>query len=395
MTLLLVVLYLIFISLGLPDSIFGVAWPVMHLDFGMPESFASVYSIIVGICTGGLSLFAGSLLRRFGTPKVTVVSIFLTVIGLIGISYSPNILVMMLFAIILGSGAGAIDTGLNNYVSTHYEARHMNWLHCCWGLGVTLSPLIMSMYLNDGRSSWRNGYRTVGNIQTVILLIVLAVLPYWLKLEKDSETVFDDSTTELGSRKNLFQIFAIRGVILSVISLAVYSAMEFIIGTWGASYLVNVYDMTPAGAAQWVSLYYGGIMRGRLLSGFFAIRYTDKYLIRMGMMTALLGVIIMFIPIGRIQNIGFFLIGIGFGPIMPSVLHSIPERFGTEYSADITGYHSFGANGLGFIFQITFGYVATGTTFKITPFVLLGMILIFILLQELTLRITSKKQNRM
>ena len=390
MSILLIVLYLIFISLGLPDSLFGVAWPVIHLDFAVPERFASLYSIIVGICTGGLSLFAGKLLRRFGTPLVTTVSILLTVIGLIGMSLSPSIIIMMLFAVVLGSGAGAIDTGLNNYVSTHYKAQHMNWLHCFWGVGVTVSPLIMSIFLNDGMHSWRTGYRTVGFIQSGILIIVLCVLPLWLKLEKKNATRIEKEQFNAIDKK-MFQIFAMKGVIPSVLSLSLYSAMEFIIGTWGASYLVNVFEMSPAGAAQWVSLYYGGIMIGRLISGFVAMKLRDNDLIRIGIMTAALGVGIMFIPMGRVQNTGLFLIGVGFGPIMPSVLHSIPDRFGTEYSADITGYHTFGANAIGFLLQLTFGYFATGTTFGITPFVLLGLIILFILMQLITLRILHKE----
>ncbi len=390
MNILLVVLYIIFISLGLPDSLFGVAWPVIHLDFGVAESFASLYSIIVGICTGGLSLFAGKLLRKFGTPAVTTVSILLTVVGLIGMSISPNIIIMMLFAVVLGSGAGAIDTGLNNYVSTHYKAQHMNWLHCFWGVGVTVSPLIMSIYLNDGMHSWRAGYRTVGFIQTGILVMVLAVLPLWLKLEKKYITRIEKEQFNAIDKK-MFQIFAMKGVIPSVLSLSLYSAMEFIIGTWGASYLVNVFQMSPAGAAQWVSLYYGGIMIGRLISGFIALKLRDSDLIRIGIFTAAIGVGIMFIPMGRVQNIGLLLIGIGFGPVMPSVLHAIPDRFGVEYSADITGYHTFGANAIGFLLQLTFGYVATGTTFRIAPFVLLGLIVMFVLTQQLTLRILHKE----
>ena len=184
MTSLLIIIYIVFISLGLPDSLFGVSWPVVHLDFGVSESFASIYSIITGVCTGGVSFVAGKLIRRFGTGRVTFYSTLLTVLGMIGISFAPNLLVMMLFAIVLGYGAGAIDTGLNNYVSLHYEARHMNWLHCFWGLGVTISPMIMSMFLGGENRSWRNGYRVVALMQFAIAMIVLATLNKW-KAESD------------------------------------------------------------------------------------------------------------------------------------------------------------------------------------------------------------------
>ena len=156
MTALLIVIYIAFVSLGFPDSLFGVSWPVVHVEFGTPESFASLYSIITGVCTGGVAFIAGPLLRKFGTGKVTFFSTLLTALGLIGISFSPNIVVMMICTVIMGYGAGAIDTGLNNFVSLHYKAKHMNWLHCCWGLGVTISPIVMSAFLG-GNGTWRNG----------------------------------------------------------------------------------------------------------------------------------------------------------------------------------------------------------------------------------------------
>lgn len=175
--LLLIVIYISFISLGLPDSLFGVSWPVLHKEFAIAESFASLYTVIIGICTGGVSFVAGKVIRKFGTGKVTFFSTLLTAIGLIGISFSPNIVVMMIFSIILGYGAGAIDTGLNSYVSLHYKAKHLNWLHCFWGMGVAISPMIMSAFLGAGEGQWRNGYRVVALLQLTIALLVLATLP--------------------------------------------------------------------------------------------------------------------------------------------------------------------------------------------------------------------------
>ena len=161
----LVVIYIVFISLGLPDSLFGVAWPVVHTEFGISESFASVYSIIIGVCTGGVSFVSGKLIRKFGTSKVTLVSILVTALGLLAISLAPNIAVMVVASVILGYGAGAIDTGLNNFVSLHYKAQHMNWLHCFWGVGVTVSPLIMSVFLGESGTQWRQGYRVIALMQ--------------------------------------------------------------------------------------------------------------------------------------------------------------------------------------------------------------------------------------
>lgn len=387
MTALLIVIYIVFVSLGLPDSLFGAAWPVAHRDLGISESFASYYGIITGICTGGVSFIAGKMLRKFGTAKVTLVSTFMTAVALLGMSFSPNIVVMMLFAVILGYGAGAIDTGLNNFVSLHYEARHMNWLHCCWGLGVTISPLIMSAFLSDELSSWRMGYRIVAILQLLITLIIFLSVKKWDKVEKsikDSET-----DTQAGSAK-LFDLLKIKGVITSILSMGLYCGMEFSIGTWGATYAVNTFLIAPDEAAKWLSLYYGGIMLGRIIAGFVSMKFNDKTLIRAGIITAFVGIIVFALPLGKLSLIGFILIGTGFGPIFPSILHSVPERFGTTYSADLTGYHMGGAYGIGFAIQLVFGYAATLITFKIMPFVLLALCAGVYIANETTLKKAKK-----
>ena len=172
MLFILVVIYIVFISLGLPDSLFGAAWPVVHKDFAIQESFASFYGIITGVCVGGVSFIAGKVIRKFGTPLVTLASTLLTVLGLFIMSASPNIVVMMLGAVVLGYGAGVIDTALNNFVSLHYKAQHMNWLHAFWGIGVTISPLILSLFLSGETGSWRNGYRVIALIQLSIAVII-------------------------------------------------------------------------------------------------------------------------------------------------------------------------------------------------------------------------------
>ena len=270
---LLIVIYIVFISLGLPDSLFGVAWPVVHLEFGVAESFASVYSIVIGVCTGGVSFVAGKLIRRFGTGKVTFFSTLLTVFGLLGISIAPNLWVMMLFAVVMGYGAGAIDTGLNNYVSLHYEARHMNWLHCFWGLGVTISPIIMSLFLGGETGSWRNGYRVVALMQFAIAMIVLFTLKQWKTESSESEST--DSKKEVPD-KTFLELMGMKGVLTSVLSLGFYCSGEFILGTWGATYAVNTFGLAPDVAAKWVSLYYGGIMFGRIVSGFVSMKMRNS-----------------------------------------------------------------------------------------------------------------------
>ena len=388
MILILAVIYIVFISLGLPDSLFGVAWPVLHKEFAISESFASVYSIIVTVCTGGVSFVAGTLIRKFGTSKVTLYSILLTAIGIVGISFSPNIIVMIIFAIILGYGAGAIDTGLNNFVSLHYKAQHMNWLHCFWGVGVTVSPLIMSAFLGGEEGSWRNGYRIIAVLQFAIAGIVLLSLKRWRSMEKTKQ---EEAANEPEASAKLGDILKSKGIITSILSLAAYCSMEFLLGTWGASYAVNVFAISPDIAAKWVSLYYGGIMFGRMISGFISMKVSDKNMIRGGIAASLLGILVLALPIGSTSLIGLLLIGIGFGPVFPSVLHSIPDRFGATYSADITGYHMGGAYAIGFTVQMLFGFVATGTTFKITPFVLIALCIGLYLLNEATLKSVKKR----
>ncbi len=387
MTFLLVIIYIVFISLGLPDSLFGVSWPVVHLDFEINESFASLYSIITGICTGGVSFVAGKLIRKFGTGKVTLVSTLLTVIGLFCISISPNLVVMMLGTVILGYGAGVIDTALNNFVSLHFKAHHMNWLHACWGVGVTISPLIMSAFLTSETGSWRNGYRVIALIQFLIAIVIALSLKQWKIVKEDIS-----AEEEIQSQKSLVDILKIKGVLTSILSQGLYCSMEFLIGTWGASYLVNVHLLSPDEAAKWVSLYFGGIMVGRIISGFISIKLSDDAIIRGGIIVSFIGMIILTLPLGEVSFIGLLLIGIGFGPIFPSVLHAVPDRFGKEYSADITGFHMGGAYGIGFAIQLAFGLVATATTFKITTFVLLALAVGFFITNETTIAILKKNK---
>ena len=387
MILLLIVIYIVFISLGLPDSLFGVSWPVVHTEFGISESFASVYSIIIGVCTGGVSFVSGRLLRRFGTGKVTLVSVFITAIGLIGLSFSPNIAVMMIFAVIMGYGAGAIDTGLNNFVSLHYKAQHMNWLHCFWGVGITVSPIIMSRFLDGQHGSWRDGYRVIALMQVLIALIVLLTLNKWKNAENKEELSGESASAEGGK---ISDILKIKGVPVSILSLGLYCSMEFLITTWGATYIVNALLLSPDEAAKWISVFFGGLMLGRVAAGFISIKISDKNLIRGGIITAFFGILILALPLGRASLYGLFLMGFGCGPIFPSVLHSVPERFGSTYSADITGFHMGGAYTIGFFVQIIYGYVATATTFKLTPLLLLCICALLIFVNEAAIKKTSK-----
>ncbi len=386
MVLILVVIYIVFISLGLPDSLFGAAWPVVHKDFAIQESFASLYGIITGACTGGVSFIAGKVIRKFGTPLVTFVSTLLTALGLVIMSFAPNIVVMMFGAVILGYGAGVIDTALNNFVSLHYKSQHMNWLHAFWGVGVTISPLIMSMFLTGETGSWRNGYRVIALLQLSIAIIIAISLEKWRTIKETEET--EEQTNE--NKKSLIEILKIKGVLTSLLSQGLYCSMEFLLGTWGASFLVHIHSLQPDEAAKWISLYFCGITIGRIISGFISMKANDNTMIRLGIVTSFVGMVLLALPLGNISIAGLLLIGIGFGPIFPSVLHSVPDRFGKEYSADITGFHMGGAYGIGFAIQLIFGFVATATTFMITPFILLALCIGLFIANEITIKSLKK-----
>lgn len=411
MFLLLALIYLIFISLGLPDSLFGASWPVMHVDFNVNESFASIYMIITAVGSGGVSFIAGPLIRKFGTGKVTVVSILLTAVGMLVIGFSVHIAMAIFGSILMGLGAGAIDTGLNNYVSTHYKARHMNWLHAFWGVGVTLSPIIMGAFLDKG-NNWRGGYRCVSYIQFAIFACSLLSLPLFKKYEKSAlldafktdendenkedengATEADEEIASAPKKKKLAitEIVKIKGVTWAVLSLGLYVSMEFLIGTWGASYAVNTKGVSPADASRWVSLYFGGIMAGRIISGFISYKFADKVLIRLGIAVMTIGMIVFALPIGKYALLGLLLIGTGFGPVFPSTIHAVPERFGTKYSADITGIQMGGAYAIGWAVQLTFGFVAEKVGFTFVPYLLLAFTACLLLVSEVTNKKTAKK----
>lgn len=403
--LLLAVIYLAFISLGLPDSLFGVSWPLMHLELNLDEGFAAVYMLIVGVCTASVSFLAGPIIRKLGTEWVTSVSVTLTAVGMLGIGLSPNIWIMMIFAIMLGIGAGAIDTALNDFVSKHYKARHMSWLHGFWGIGVTLSPLIMSIFLEMG--GWRGGYMTMSYIQFGLAAIMFVSLPLWKKvraihdkqdkaikdkeLEKNEKTVEEIESETIPGEKKKFNIFKEKGVLFAGIALALYCGMEYIVGLWGASYLVNTRFLSPAVAARYVSLYYGGIMAGRFLTGALTLKLSNKILIRGGTVICLLGVVLLAIPLDVLALPGMLLIGIGFGPIFPTSIDSTKLRFNPKYSADIIGFQMGFAYIGAFIAQLSLGYVATRTTWTIFPYVLVAMAaLLFISVEIVNFKTRNK-----
>jgi fucose permease len=349
-TLLLIIIYLAFISLGLPDSILGAAWPVMQKDLGAPLEAAGWLFMTVAGGTIISSLVSGSILKRFGTGKVTFVSCLMTALALVGFQFSPSIVWLIVCAVPLGLGAGAVDSGLNNYVAAHYKAHHMSWLHSFWGVGATMGPIIMAQFI-AGDFSWRSGYMAIAGIQFTLAFILLVTLPIWSKVktgtlaeENNSQEAVVNEGAEAGSP------LQVKGVKLALFTFFFYCSIEAAMGLWGSSYLVNAKGVSPADAARWVSLYWGGITVGRFITGFITFKVSNLLLIRWGQLIALSGALLLFLPLPTVFSlIGFMLVGLGLAPIFPCMLHETPARFGKHHSQSIMG------------FQMAFAY--TGSTF--------------------------------
>jgi len=327
--LLLIIIYLAFISLGLPDALLGPAWPKMYIDLNVPVHFAGIISMIVAGGTVISSLFSARIINRFGVASVTTFSVLMTAFALLGFSYSQHFIYLCLLAIPLGLGAGCVDVALNNYVALHYQARHMNWLHCFWGVGATISPMIMSGYLARGES-WAVGYNTVGWVQVGLVIILFASIPLWMANPKKQHA-------EHESKKSFKNVFKIKGLKQALIVFFCYCAIEATFGLWGASYLVFERNYTAGEAAKFVSIYYSGIMLGRFASGFLTQLLNNRQLVYIGQGLIVLGVITILLPFNATLLSGFFMIGLGCAPIFPSLLHETPLNFGKHQSQEIMG----------------------------------------------------------
>ncbi len=386
--LLLAVIYLTFVSLGLPDSVFGASWPIIQTDFSTPGSLGSLYTMITGFAGALAGFFAGRLIARFGTYAVTAASVALTAAGLIAVSFTTAYWQMLVIALIMGLGSGAIDTGLNTFVSQNYRASHMNLLHCFWGVGVTLSPIIMSQFISKG--DWQMGYRVLGFIQLGITAVVALSFPLW---KKTPVVAVEKTDAGRPPKLTLKAIFKTRGVLLGILTLGAYCAAEFTLGTWGASFLVNARGFSEDGAALAVSAFFGGIMIGRFIAGIAAVKLSDNTLIRIGLILVIPGLILLAVPMGMEGAVAaFMIIGAGMGPVFPSVLHTVPARFGARFAADITGYHMGGAYVAGFAVQFAFGFVAAELGYAFMSYMLIFFIALTFVLNEVTIRVTSKNK---
>ena len=398
-SLLLAVIYLAFISLGLPDALLGSGWPTMYTQLQVPFSYAGIISMIISAGTIVSSFFSDRLTRKFGAGLVTAVSVLLTAGALFGFSVSDSFYLLCIMAIPYGLGAGAVDAALNNYVALHYSSRHMSWLHCFWGVGAAASPYIMGFCLGKGLG-WSRGYFSVSMIQIVITAILFISLPLWKSRtdEKEgeiepkgaeAEQIQTDQTKATSSKAlSLREILRIKGAPYILITFFAYSAMETTTGLWASSYLVQYLLMEPEKAAKFASFFYLGITVGRFLCGFVADRMGDKALIRLGGGIVGAGILLVLIPfpVTTPALLGLVIIGFGCAPVYPAIIHSTPFYFGKENSQALIGI------------QMACAYV--GSTFM-PP--LLGTLAarigiwlypVFLLVFEVLMVLTSEKLNR-
>ena len=330
-TLLLIVIFIDFIGLGIPDSLFGAAWPAINSDFGLPISAANAVTVTMTVCSIISSLMSSKLTEKFSTSKIAAVSTALTAVGLFGFSISKNIYMMFFFTLFLGFGAGAIDAVLNNYVAVHYRASHMNFLHCFYGIGVTLSPYLMSLALKN--RSWQSGYHLAFIIQLVISIIAFASLPLWQKNGRLSES--SDEKSEKSSFAELIKLPGIKSTWLVFFGSC---ALEYVSGTWSSSFLVNSRGITVDRAALFVTVYYGGIAFGRFLSGIFSSKLKPQQIILIGTILIIPAIFLVSQPfIPNLIAVGMFLIGLGNGPLYPNMVHLTPIRFGAQRSQAVMG----------------------------------------------------------
>lgn len=385
-TILLTIIYIAFISLGLPDAILGSAWPMIYQDLNVPISAAGIFTMIVSGGTIASSFFSAKLIKRFGTGKVTAFSVCLTAVGLIGIYFSPSFLWICLMGIPMGIGAGAVDSALNNFVALHYEAKHMNWLHCFWGIGATAGPFIMSMYLFQ-ENGWRMGYATIGIIQAVLVVCLIFSLPLWKKFE-GNKAEEEETTTDIKVK----DLLKIKGAKPAFIAFFCYCAVELTTGLWASSYLVVSKGIQAEKAAKWVSLFYLGITVGRFLAGFLAMHFDNKKMIRMGQVICICGTVLLLMPFSNyLQLIGLILIGLGCAPIYPAMLHETPNRFGKEISQGIMGIQMATAYVGSTFMPPLFGMLAKATTFEMLPYFLFILVLIMLVTSERVSKVCISK----
>lgn len=379
-SLLVAVIYLIFVSLGLPDSLLGSGWPVMQVDFGVPSSYAGYVSMSIAFMTIISALMSPRLIRRFHTKWIVIVSIGLTVLGLQGFSYCTQYWMLFIFALPYGLGAGSIDAAVNHYVANNFKSSVMNFLHCFYGVGAVISPAIMSLALRTAR--WNEGYRWTSYIQIGILAVCIISLPLW----KKSSSAADEESQE---RSGIREALKVPGVVLTLTAFFSYCAGEATCFLWTPSYFAGTSPgLGKETIASFGSLIFGGLMLGRLLSGFVSNRLGDRKLIRMGVAVELLGILMVLLPLegSLVAAVGFVVIGTGMGPVYPAIQHMAPVNFGKRHSAAVIGLQMASAYIGSTFMPMVFGHLQQALGISIMPFYLLFFAVLNIGMLEMSYR---------
>ena len=383
--LLLAIIYLAFISLGLPDALLGSAWPTMYTEFGVPVSYAGIISMIIALGTIISSLQSDRLTRRFGTGKVTAVSVGITAAALLGFSYTHSFWLLCLWAVPYGLGAGSVDASLNNYVALHYKSRHMSWLHCMWGVGATAGPYIMGFALSSGQK-WNSGYLYIAVLQIILTGILVFSLPLWKGRSAGGET---DSAAE-GKALSLGEIIRISGAREIMLCFFCYCALEQTSGLWASSYLTLFKSIPAETAARFAGLFYIGITVGRALSGFLTMKLNDVQMIRLGQGIIAAGILTLLLPGPAFLSLaGLILIGLGCAPVYPCIIHSTPAHFGADKSQAVIGVQMASAYIGTCIMPPIFGLIASHISVGLFPLYLLLILLIMFIMHELLTRKTA------
>lgn len=375
-TILLVVIYMAFISLGLPDSILGSAWPSMYGELQVAVSYAGIISMIISAGTIVSSLFSNRLIHKLGTGMVTAISVAMTAVALLGFSFSGSFWQLCLWGIPYGLGAGSVDAALNAYVALNYKSRHMSWLHCFWGVGATLGPFMMGLCLTNG-FRWNSGYQIIGVVQVVLVIGLILSLPLWKKKgESDEEATVHKSLS-------LKETVKLPGAKPILIAFFCYCSLEATAGLWASSYMVLHKGIDPKTAAKWASLFYLGITLGRLVSGFITERVGNKNMVRLGQILALIGTIILIAPLGEgVVLVGLMFVGLGCAPIYPSLLHETPRNFGADQSQAIMGMQMASAYIGTTLMAPFFGILAANISITLYPMYILVFIILMIIMVE-------------
>lgn len=384
--LLLAIIYLAFISLGLPDALLGAAWLSMYPQFDVPVSYAGIISMIIALGTVVSSLQSDRLTKKLGTGKVTALSVLMTAMALFGFATSHSFGMLCLWAIPYGLGAGSVDASLNNYVALHYESRHMSWLHCMWGIGASAGPYIMGYALTAGWG-WNSGYHIIAVLQIVLTAILLCSLPLWKQRPAE---VLQDGKVQNVKALSIREVLQLAGAREILVCFFCYCALEQTTGLWASSYLTLHKGVSADTAASFASMFYLGITVGRALSGFLTMKLNDVQMIRLGEVIIGIGVLVMLLPFGQSLSLtGLILIGLGCAPVYPCVIHSTPAHFGADKSQAIIGIQMACAYVGTCLMPPVFGLIANHITVALLPVYLLIILVLMVIMHELLCKKTA------